>query len=292
MSSIKFEIDISKSRVSAEEGKLFGVSVISTPEAKGHGIKIDRASIESFANATKEKKIKAYYTHDASNEALDSIGLWENFQIVEDGEFTKLTADFIALDAWKEHHKDEYDALFEMAEKAPEAFGVSAEFTIEKIFYNENGEEEKYEGQADKEIYARAIEVDAFSIVAQPAANPTGLFAQKKEEISILSEQIIEFQEQNSQMAVDMKIAKEAVDQYSKEIESKDKEIEALKSEVSKWQLKFANFVADSGHDPVQGSAVEAPKSFEEQLASCSSWKEKHQLIQANMQKLVENWNQ
>ena len=275
------------------------MSVISTPEAKGHNIKIDELSIESFAKATEGKKIKAYYTHSDSNEVLESIGLWENFEIIEDGEFTKLTADFVALDAWKEHHKDEYDALFELAEKAPEAFGVSAEFTIDKVFYDDNGEEQKYEGQEDKEVFARAVEVDAFSIVAQPAANPTGLFAEKKEDFVALSASIIEMEEQKTNMEMDLKIAKDAVEKLTKaleekqnELSEKDKELEDKDNQIQSWKLKFSNFVSDSGAYPVEAGSTETPKTFEEQLANCKTWKEKNELIKANMQMLVTTWNQ
>ena len=148
MESLQFEIpaDFAQGKIDKEKGIIYSVSVISTPEAKGHGIKIDRATIESFAAAVEGKTVKAYYTHDDDNEALDTIGIWKNFQIVEAGEFVKLTADFEALESWREHHSSQFDALFEMAEKAPEAFGVSAEFTARQVFYEE-GEEKEYGGQ-------------------------------------------------------------------------------------------------------------------------------------------------
>lgn len=295
MSIIKFEIDLEQdTKVDAEKGIILGVSVISTPEAKGHNIKIDEKSIESFLKAVEGEKVKAYYTHSPENDALDSIGLWENFQIVTEGEFTKLKADFVALEAWKEHHKDEYDALFEMAEKAPEAFGVSAEFTIEKVFYNESGEEVKYEGQEDKDVYARAIDVSAFSIVAEPAANPTGLFAENKSEdnLVVLSEKLIALDGEKNSMAMELKIAKEAVEKFSEKIAQQETEIKQLQEEAEKWQAKYGKLIADSGADPVSANAQEEPKTFEEQLANCKSWKEKNELIKANMQMLVTTWNQ
>jgi len=294
MSLLKLEIATSTAdRIDAEKGKLSGVSVISTPEAKGHNISIDSRSIESFAEAVKDKKIKAYYTHSEQNEALDSIGLWENFQIVEDGEYMKLTADFQALEAWKEHHRDDYDALFEMADKAPEAFGVSAEFTIDKVYYNENGEEEKYEGQADKEVFARAIEVSAFSIVAQPAANPTGLFAEAKEDSFVqLSETIIDLEEQKSGLALELETMKSMVEKISEQNSDNDEKIKMLESEVKLWKAKYSTLIENSGAEPQEANGVEEPKTFEEKLEACTSWKEKNELIQGNMQYLTTNWNQ
>jgi len=300
MSILKFEIDLEHdTKIDSKLGIIKGVSVISTPEAKGHNIKIDQKSIQSFLEAVEGEKVKAYYTHSPENDALDAIGLWENFQIVEDGEFTKLTADFLALESWKEHHKDEYDALFEMAEKAPEAFGVSAEFTIEKIYYNDEGEEEKYEGQEDKEVYARAVEVSAFSIVAQPAANPTGLFAEAKEEIEeeqdnlvVLTKKLIDMDREKNDVVVELKSAQTALEKFSERIANQEKEIAELKEENKEWQARYAKVITDSGADPVSANAQEAPKSFEEQLANCQTWREKHNLIQANMTKLVTTWNQ
>ena len=132
MQEFKFaqKTDLEQGRVDKEKGVIFGVSLISTPEAKGHGVKIDNATIQSFYEHTQGKSIKAYYTHDDDNEALDAIGLWENFEVVEDGEYTKLTADFVALDAFRNHKSGYFDALFRaVAEKAPESFGVSAGFS-------------------------------------------------------------------------------------------------------------------------------------------------------------------
>ena len=158
METLKFEIESTATgRVDAEKGIVEGVSVISTPEAKEHNIKIDRASIESFAAAVEGKQIKAYYTHSPSNEALDSIGLWQNFEIKEEEEYTKLTADFVALESWKEHDPKNYDALFELAKKAPEAFGVSAEFQAKTIFYNEEGEEVEFSGEEEAKNFLHVL---------------------------------------------------------------------------------------------------------------------------------------
>lgn len=303
-----FEFEATATRqgsVDAENGVIYGVSVISTPEAKGHGIKIDQASIESFLAATEGKQIKAFYTHD-DNEALDAIGFWENFEIIQDGEYTKLQADFVALDAWKKHHAHLYDSLFEMAEKAPESFGVSAEFTGKAIYYSEEGEEIDYKHGEDeeKEIYARALEVSAFSIVAQPAANPTGLFSEAKEveEDEIDAEEFLSFNLNQTQAELDeakeeLSLANETSQILEKSLESKDEEIAQLKAELDEvkiqaasWQSKFAEMLA--GSEPVQVEAVvEKPKSFEEQLAAASSWSEKDKLFKDNMLNLISNWN-
>jgi len=308
MQTFEFEATATRQgKVDAENGVIYGVSVISTPEAKGHGIKIDAASIASFHEVTKEKQIKAFYTHD-DNEALDAIGFWENFEIIEDGEFTKLQADFVALDAWKKHHTHLYDSLFEMAEKAPESFGVSAEFSGKAIYYSEDGEEIdfKHGEDDDKEIYARALEVSAFSIVAQPAANPTGLFSEPIEvdEDEVDAEEFLSFNLAQVQKDLDEALAskqdaieaneileKGFIDQKD-QIAELQKELEAAKTETASWQCKYAQLCADMGSEPVQAQEeVAAPLNFEQQLAAATSWSEKNELFKNNMFKLVADWN-
>ena len=203
MEKFEFAEGASTGSIDREAGTIKGVSLISTPEARGHNVKIDRASIDSFFSAVQGKSIKAYYTHSPENDALDSIGLWENFEVVEEGEFVKLKADFKALDSWKEHNKKDYDSLFELAEKAPEAFGVSAEFQGEHIYYDDEGNETKLNNDDDKEAFIRALEVSAFSIVANPSANPTGLFS--NEEVNkTLSSELSKVNEEKGKVAMEL----------------------------------------------------------------------------------------
>lgn len=293
--------NIGSGAVDRENGEITGVSVISTPEAKGHDLKIDGESIKSFFKATQGKQIKAYYTHE-DNEALDSIGLWDNFQIIEDGEYTKLTADFSALNSWKEHHQAEYDAFFELAEKAPEAFGVSAEFTGETFFY-QDGEAVKFSGQEDvKELYARAIEVSAFSIVAEPAANPTGLFSVVKEDEvdheEFLAFNLNESQKENESLKLQLsqtektaQLLNEKVEEMEKSFLELSKELADAKAETIIWQAKFGKMQDDLGAEPLAGQVEVETLTIEEQISKCNSWTEKGKMITENMSYFQKNWN-
>tara|TARA_R100001463_G_scaffold126466_1_gene184185 strand:+ start:5665 stop:6573 length:909 start_codon:yes stop_codon:yes gene_type:complete len=301
MEEIFYFKSIGSGQVDKENGEITGVSVISTPEAKGHGLKIDGESIKSFLAATEGKQIKAYYTHE-DNEALDSIGLWDNFKIVEDDEYTKLTADFSALNSWKEHHQAEYDAFFELAEKAPEAFGVSAEFTGETFFY-QDGEAVNFSGQEGvDEIYARALEVSAFSIVAEPAANPTGLFSIAKEE-EVDHEEFLSFnlnkaQEENESLKLELEQTKETADLLNKKADDLELELNQLteslaeaKAETIIWQAKFGKMQDDLGAEPLAGQVEVETLSIEDQVAKCNSWTEKGKMINDNMSYFLKNWN-
>ena len=85
------------------------------------------------------------------------------------------------MDSWRKNKEEEYESFFELAEKAPETFGVSAEFVGYGIQYDEDGQEVEVDGEVDGDVYARAREVSAFSIVLLPSANPTGLFSEETE---------------------------------------------------------------------------------------------------------------
>lgn len=293
MESLKFDAtEASRSGdIDLEAGTIKGVSLISTPEAKGHGMSIDQKSIESFYSAVDGKTIKAYYTHN-DNEAFDTIGLWANFEVIEDNGETKLTGDFEALESWKENKKEEYDALFELAEKAPEAFGVSAEFTGTKVFYNEDDEEIEYAGQEEPgKLFARASEVQAFSIVATPAANPTGLFTEGTEqpEEQSLSAAISDIAEQKQQLESELKLAQDQLQVFEANLQDREShllevvaELEKAKQETDQWKIKYAQMAA-MGSDPVEATAeATAPKSFEEKLAACSTAQEKLELFKQN----------
>lgn len=306
MENLQFEVptDFATGKIDKEKGVIYGVSVISTPEAKGHGIKIDRATIESFASAVEGKTVKAYYTHDDDNEALDTIGFWTNFKIVEQGEFIKLAADFEALESWREHHSSQFDALFEMAEKAPEAFGVSAEFTARQVFYEE-GEEKEYLGQEEvEEIFARAVEVQAFSIVAQPAANPTGLFsvdAKLVDADEIDQEEFLEFNlkeatQSLAELREDLghanaanKVFEQKLAEQESELAELQEKLLAAQEETKSWQAKYGKAIAEMGSEPVEVQP-EACLSIEDKIANAQSWKEKAKLFKDNMATLNKNW--
>jgi Spy/CpxP family protein refolding chaperone len=281
--------------VNLENGSIEGVSLISTPEAKGHNIKIDDASIQSFFEAVEGKTIKAYYTHSPSNDALDSIGLWSNFRIHKEEEYTKLLGDFKALDAWKENDEKSFAMLFELATKAPEAFGVSAEFEARAIVYGENGEEKEYDAEEDSnlDVFARAVNVSAFSIVAQPAANPTGLFAEAKEQEQNLAstEEKESLEMELSQTIKTANLLDEQNKQLQKDIDQLNKEKKEVEENLNAWKVKYAETISNMGADPVDSQIEDTPKTFEEKLASCQSYSEKSKLIKQSMPELMATWN-
>lgn len=284
--------------IDLENGIIKGVSLISTPEAKGHNLKIDAQTIQSFFEAVAGKSIKAYYRHDPENDALSTIGLWEDFEIIEDGEYTKLKANFKALDAWRKNNEADFMALFELAQKAPEAFGVSAEFLAKQIQYGAEGEELEWDGETDGDVFARAVEVNAFSIVAQPSANPTGLFSKPTESTKVLVEKNQELAEQKNELALDLNTAEKQLAVFAQQNEKLEKEVAELKAQLAEattaLESQEANHqkqLAEMGCEPVVAGAGSATElTFEQQLAQCKTWSEKSKLFNANMQHLMQTW--
>ena len=292
------------SQIDKENGTIFGISVISTPEAKGHNLKIDTKSIQSFFDAVEGKKIKAYNTHQNNESVGDVIGIWDNFRVEETEEFTKLLADFTALESWMKNKQEEYESFMQLAEVAPETFGVSAEFIGEGIQYNEEGEEIQWNGEDEGDVFARAKEVHAFSIVTQPASNPTGLFSEelhpipsKDHYIEFVSEELKNVHDENKELNLNLKLKEEVCNLLEEQNKNKDKEIENLKDELKVQKLnneliekRFETF-KNSGASPIEGVVHdEEEKTLSEKILSSNSWIEKQKLFSENISELSKNW--
>ena len=136
-------------------GLVVGVSVLTEGEAKGHGIYIDRASIESahriakgFAGGVKVKMEHSY--------GVDKIiGALRSFRI--DGR--QLRADLHLLMS-----HPAFQFLKELISQQPTTFGLSISFSFvpERI---------------EKKDFVRFEDIYSVDIVDRPAANPGGLFS-------------------------------------------------------------------------------------------------------------------
>ncbi len=155
-------------KVDREKGIIFGVSVITVGEAKGHGVRIDQKTLETVKEVASEfsggVKVKMRHKHDGEHQNVigDSAGTLKNFSI--DG--NKVRADFHVFKSLDAAVKEK---IFEMAETIPDQFGFSIAFS---------GVMEK----RGEENYARCQELQSIDLSDNPAANPTGLFAAKDHE--------------------------------------------------------------------------------------------------------------
>jgi hypothetical protein len=151
----EFHTSLSPQRVDSINGVIHGVAIITSGvKARGHDLEVDLKTLEQIKEcACKMGTVPVKWNHRTGADAVN--GYLDNFRIEE----TKLLGDWHLL---KSH--DRYAHAIEMAERMPSNVGLSAAFM---------GEDEMMEGKK----FARASEVISVDLVANPAANPDGLFS-------------------------------------------------------------------------------------------------------------------
>jgi hypothetical protein len=150
-------------RVDREAGIIRGAAVITGGvTARGHDLEVDDKTLEQIVTCGNAKGRVQVKLNHKDPQALQSIcGYLEGFRREGD----KVVADWHLL---KSH--EEYDKLMERAERMPDCFGLSAAFAGPP-----QGEKVKGGKKA-----ARCEELLAVDCVAMPAANPQGLFEDKR----------------------------------------------------------------------------------------------------------------
>lgn len=307
METTHFESKTNLEKIDLENGEIIEVSLITTGEILGHNMYLNEAGLDSFMKCVEGTQVKAYYKHSDDNEALSSIGYFENFKKVEAGEGDyKIVGDFSALNAWKESSEKEYNTFFELATKAPEVFGISVEALIESKYYDEDGELINYsEGTPDEDtkVYAFCDKVLAWSVVSTPATNPNGLFsvdveedieqADKDEIREILIEQenlenmekVTELENKietlEKELNTLMELSKELRDENSGLSESNEElenQVKDLESKVESYEL---------GSDGVEHNFAEEELDLVSQINLEQDWGKKSKLIMNNLNNLT-----
>ncbi len=140
--------------VDLENGIIKGVSVITSGiTARGHDLEVDKTTLVQMFECAKAKgKVKTKWNHKSGADSVN--GYLKNFSIVGD----RLRADWHLM---KKH--SQYEQALELAVEMPEGIGLSASFA---------GEPELKNGRK----FARCEELISTDLVADPAANPNGLF--------------------------------------------------------------------------------------------------------------------
>jgi len=144
-------------KVDALNGVIHGVAVITSGvKARGHDLEVDAKTLNQIKEcAEKLGTVPVKWNHRTGADAVN--GYLDNFRI----EAAKLLGDWHLL---KSH--DRFAQAIEMAERMPGNVGLSAAFM---------GEDEMENGQKK----ARCSELISVDLVANPAANPSGLFEAK-----------------------------------------------------------------------------------------------------------------
>jgi hypothetical protein len=153
----EFFAPLATQKVDPANGVIYGVSVITSGiKARGHDLEVDSTTLSQIKEcAEKLGTVPVKWNHRTGADAV--AGYLENFRI----EGGKLLGDWHLL---KTHAQ--YGQAIEMAQRMPRNVGLSAAFM---------GEDEM-SGGAKK---ARCSELISVDLVAQPAANPDGLFEAK-----------------------------------------------------------------------------------------------------------------
>lgn len=146
--------------VDADAGIIRKVAVITQGPALGHGLMIDRTTLDQIKRAAESYQggLKVKMNHGGGVD--DIVGYLTNFAI--DGD--KLVADFHLL---KTATARAY--ILEIAQAIPDSFGMSVAFS---------GSAEERGGVR----FARCTEIYSCDLVSEPAANPNGLFSRRFDE--------------------------------------------------------------------------------------------------------------
>jgi hypothetical protein len=142
-------------KVNAESGVISGVSLATIGPARGHDMHCDATTLEQLKKCAQQYQggLKVKMTH--AGNAGDILGYLTNLRI----EGQQLRGDLHLL---KSYEKRDY--ILELAETIPDTFGLSVSFS---------GPTEEKGGLT----YARCAEIYSCDLVAEPAANPSGLFS-------------------------------------------------------------------------------------------------------------------
>ena len=231
-----------------------GVSVISVGEAKGHGLFVDRITLQEVKACaeTYAGGVKVNLDHGAG--IKDIVGFCDNFRIIGD----KLVAD---LNLLQNAERREY--VLEIAEKLPDTFGISIAFS---------GPVREIDGKR----FASCEELYSADLVQTPAANPTGLFSfeakavdknltnmedEKTQAEEIVKEDEIDISDILSRLSAletafgDYKNKMEEMPEEKMAEEKKDEE-----TEMSKLSAKLDTIISNFGAAPMKGSATAEEK--------------------------------
>lgn len=153
----EFQTPLAPGAVDPVNGVIRGVAVITSGiTARGHDLHVDATTLKQLKEcAEKMGSVPVKWNHRTGADAVN--GYLDNFRI----EGGKLLGDWHLL---KTH--DRYEQALELAQRMPKNVGLSAAFL---------GEDEK----AGEKTFARCSELISVDLVAQPAANPDGLFEAK-----------------------------------------------------------------------------------------------------------------
>jgi hypothetical protein len=150
-----FAAKFNAGQIDVAAGIIRGVSLATIGPARGHGVHCDATTLEQLKSCAQQYQggLKVKMTH--RGDAGDIAGYLSHLRV--EGEH--LRGDLHLLETYE---KRAY--ILELAQKIPDTFGLSVAFS---------GPTEEIGGR----LLARCTEIYSCDLVAEPAANPNGLFS-------------------------------------------------------------------------------------------------------------------
>jgi hypothetical protein len=245
LSRYEFHTALERAKVDAHNGIIYGVSVITGGiTARGHELEVDRKTINQLKEcAEKRGTVPVKWNHRSGADAV--CGYLDNFRV--DGE--KLLGDWHLL---KTHPN--YAQAIELAERMPNNIGLSAAFM---------GDDEKHGGRK----FARCKELVSVDLVAQPAANPDGLFEAKVDTKNFGDMNPTETQDQGHEPSLaDVLNALQGLSQQLSEVSSRVEHVEDFQQSVMEAAHAHDNEEAEEaeeGQEGYEGDPSEAGEAGE-----------------------------
>lgn len=168
----------------AGSGRINGLSLITKGEALGHGFWIDETTLSQVAEQAEGSKGRWTHGNLCADGLGTHLGRWENVKQIGDS----VVGDF-AFSPTAKNVKPEglsVDApayLMDLAERDPDAAGVSTVLELADFEFEALSEEDKKAGKEPRRL-ARTKATPRADFVGDPAANPDGLFAGTPSELS------------------------------------------------------------------------------------------------------------
>jgi len=164
--------------VDREAGAVYGVSVTTVGEAKGHGVQLDAEFVDTVVEQgnAHTQGLKARFGHpNMCSTALGTfIGRFKNFR--RDGDQARADL-FLSNAASETPHGDLKEYVLSMAEQEPDMFGTSIVFTPGREYVRGDDGEKVYDfGSTDALPFIECDKLHACDAVDDPAANE-GLFS-------------------------------------------------------------------------------------------------------------------
>lgn len=235
-------------------GRILGASLMAIGPALGHGFEIDGTTLDQVAKLA--EGVPGRWTHGSlcADGLGTHLGRWTN--VKREGD--RVTGDFAFSELAKRVQPsglsvDAPTYLMDLAEKEPDVAGVSAviDYELETV----KGEKNEKDRQ-----FCRVQKVGRADVVADPAANPSGMFSETP---SALAEQataaLNEAAEVHGQERVRAFLSaylgtttteapmniEELKKKHGEELAAKDTQIAALKATVTEFEAAKAKREAD-----------------------------------------------